>query len=242
MTASFSHISLVHLGFNMISTWQLKAAETLLGALGYLRMTFIFLIFSILFQQGMHFALIHTRWGEQTRGTVGLGYSCVVFAWMTWLSLSTQASSYLDFIFFRVPYSMSPFFSLIFTQILIPKVDFVGHLSGILVGYWQGWGLNTWLTDYWLLQLAVWVLLALLASRHASSRQVFLTLAPEHMHLVGGSLSRKVTYSCFRLHLRAGTNRAGGASRTAGGFLMFQARDPGRRYRRVAAPMLFFQS
>ena len=35
--------------------------------------------------QGIHSALTRSRWGEQTRQTVGVGYSCVVFAWMTWL-------------------------------------------------------------------------------------------------------------------------------------------------------------
>jgi membrane associated rhomboid family serine protease len=171
VTASFSHISLVHLGFNMISTWQLKTAETMLGAGGYMRMTFIFLIFSIAFQQGLHFALTHTRWGEQTRRTVGVGYSCVVFAWMTWLSLATQAS-FLDLIILRVPFSLSPFLSLVFTQLIIPRVDFVGHLSGILAGYWQGWGLNGWLTDYWLVQMGMWVLAAVVLSRRAYMQEV----------------------------------------------------------------------
>jgi len=171
VTAAFSHISLVHLGFNMLTTWQLRTAETMLGAWGYIRLTFIFLVFSILFQQGLHFTLTRSQWGEHTRKTVGVGYSCVVFAWMTWLSLQLQASS-LDLIVFRVPYSASPFLSLIFTQLIIPRVDFIGHLSGILAGYWQGWGLNSWLTPYWTVQLAVWVGIAIFVSRRASIRQV----------------------------------------------------------------------
>ena len=163
LTASFSHISLVHLGFNMMSTWQLKTAETMLGAAGYLRMTFVFLLSSILIQQALHAALAKQQRTAHLQHTIGVGFSCVVFAWMTWLSLKLEGQA-LDFVFFRVPYSLSPFASLVLTQVIIPRVDFVGHLSGILAGYWQGWGLNQWLTDYWLLQTGVWMLLAVMIS------------------------------------------------------------------------------
>jgi hypothetical protein len=36
VTASFSHISIIHLGFNMFSTWQLRGTEATLGSLLYL--------------------------------------------------------------------------------------------------------------------------------------------------------------------------------------------------------------
>ena len=36
---------------------------------------------------------------------------------MTWLSIVTEGHS-LDFLFFRVPYSLSPFASLVLTQVI----------------------------------------------------------------------------------------------------------------------------
>mmetsp|Transcript_78340 Transcript_78340/g.210767 ORF Transcript_78340/g.210767 Transcript_78340/m.210767 type:complete len:278 (-) Transcript_78340:14-847(-) len=163
LTASFSHISIVHLGFNMFSTWQLREVEKRIGLIEYFRCTFLFLILSIMMQQTIHFFLAKTRFGERTQNTIGVGYSCVVFAWMTFASLLTTSSS-LNLIFFRLPYNVSPFFSLILTQVVIPNVDFVGHLAGIIAGYIVGWGLVGWLRQYWLLQCAAWFFALCLAS------------------------------------------------------------------------------
>ena len=159
ITASFSHISIVHLGFNMLSTYQLRVIEQSLGVLEYFRLTFIFLILSICMQQTLHSILARTRWGEVSQNTIGVGYSCVVFALMTFASVRGGQES-LDLIFFKVPFSVSPFMSLIMTQMIIPHVDFVGHLSGILAGYLVCWGFFDWLQGfYWLLQTVVWCLI-----------------------------------------------------------------------------------
>mmetsp|Transcript_67122 Transcript_67122/g.154129 ORF Transcript_67122/g.154129 Transcript_67122/m.154129 type:complete len:264 (-) Transcript_67122:71-862(-) len=172
LTASFSHISLIHLGFNMYSTWTLRGAESRLGAAVYLHHTGLFVFFSILFQQVLHWCLARTRLGERTETTVGVGYSCVVFAWMTWASITTERTS-LDLFGVRVPYSLSPFASLIVTQLIIPNVDLVGHLSGIIAGYWQGWGLNAWLdSPFWSTVLLLWWGAALLLSYLRSGFQV----------------------------------------------------------------------
>jgi len=136
VTASFSHVSIIHLGFNMFSTWQLRGTEATLGSLLYLHHTGLFVLFSILFQQLLHCALAQTSARERTENTMGVGYSCVVFAWMTWSSLRIERKT-LDLFFVRVPYSLSPFASLIITQLMIPNVDLVGHLAGIIAGYWQ---------------------------------------------------------------------------------------------------------
>mmetsp|Transcript_10385 Transcript_10385/g.24612 ORF Transcript_10385/g.24612 Transcript_10385/m.24612 type:complete len:260 (-) Transcript_10385:43-822(-) len=171
ITASFSHISIIHLFFNMSSTWQMKDVEHKIGALGYFRLTFSFLILSIFFQQFIHAFLAQTRYRDTTLHMIGVGYSCVVFAWMTWISLMTSGDS-LDFVFFKVPYNLSPFISLVVTQMIIPRVDFVGHLSGIIAGYWQGWGLNSWLCDYWLTQVGIWTIIFFVASMVWSGKQV----------------------------------------------------------------------
>lgn len=163
VTASFSHLSVLHLMFNAYSTWQLKEAEKLLGPLGYLSTTFIFLLLSIVVQNALHAIFARTRWGDQTQNTVGIGFSCVVFAWMTWAALH-PAGSNLDLVFVKVPFSISPFASLFFTQLVIANVDFVGHLAGIIAGYIHGWGLLSWLDEYWLLQVLVWALVAVVVS------------------------------------------------------------------------------
>lgn len=42
--------------------------------------------------------------------------------------------------YYRLPVSGAPFLSLLLIQILIPNVSFIGHLSGIVLGYLSGWG------------------------------------------------------------------------------------------------------
>ena len=45
------------------------------------------------------------------------------------------AASFSVFGFGSIPMYLTPFASLILTSIIIPKASFVGHLSGILVGF-----------------------------------------------------------------------------------------------------------
>uniref|UniRef100_A0A6U5CWQ2 Peptidase S54 rhomboid domain-containing protein n=1 Tax=Hemiselmis andersenii TaxID=464988 RepID=A0A6U5CWQ2_HEMAN len=163
ITASVSHLSVVHLMFNCYSTWQLREAERHLGVITYLLVTLRLLGLSILMQLSLHAALRHTRSGDRSQRAIGIGYSGIVFGWMTWASLHQQGA-HLNLFFFRVPFSISPFVSLIVTQVMIPNVDFWGHLAGIAAGYIEGWGLVAWLTGFWLLQAVIWAGIAVLVS------------------------------------------------------------------------------
>merc|ERR1712070_321034 len=111
----------------------MRIAESMLGALEYIRLTFLFMVLSILCQQSIHHLLTRTRFGERSSYVVGLGFSCIAFTWMTWASMR-QPSSTIDLMFVKLPIALSPFGSLIMTQLMIPNVDFVGHLAGILAG------------------------------------------------------------------------------------------------------------
>lgn len=91
-------------------------AEDRLGPIGYLRLTFVFLVASIAMQISVHAILARTRFGERTQNTIGVGFSCVVFAWMTWASLHERGAT-LNLIFFEIPFSVSPFASLFVTQV-----------------------------------------------------------------------------------------------------------------------------
>ncbi|PPD87292.1 hypothetical protein GOBAR_DD15777 [Gossypium barbadense] len=106
ITSAFSHISVIHLVFNMSALWSL----------------------------GIYHILIQRFKIEYFRRVTAVGYSCVVFGWMTILSVK-QPSSKLDlFGLISLPISFAPFESLIFTSIIVPQASFLGHLSGIIVG------------------------------------------------------------------------------------------------------------
>ena len=61
-------------------------------------------------------------------------YMLCDFRWMTVLAVG-GAASFSVFGFGNIPMYLTPFASLILTSIIIPKASFVGHLSGILVGF-----------------------------------------------------------------------------------------------------------
>ncbi len=54
--------------------------------------------------------------------------------WMALLAGSGVAS-FSVFGMADIPMHLTPFASLILTSIIIPRASFIGHLSGILVGY-----------------------------------------------------------------------------------------------------------
>jgi len=90
-----------------------------------------------------------------TRETYSLGYSCVVFGWMTIYSI--RAESNISLFGLSIPPLLFPFASLIFTQFLIPNASFVGHLSGIVIGFFIAFHLFDWVSHYLFFCLLFWV-------------------------------------------------------------------------------------
>jgi hypothetical protein len=96
---------------------------------------------------------------EYFRRVIAVGYSCVVFGWMTILA-AKQPSLKLNFFgVFSLPISFAPFESLIFTSIMVPQASFIGHLSGIIVGYSIAWGLIRGMSNYWAITMLGWIAL-----------------------------------------------------------------------------------
>ncbi|XP_058094217.1 RHOMBOID-like protein 13 [Magnolia sinica] len=168
ITSAFSHISVLHLVFNMSALWSLGVVEQLghvgLGIEFYLHYTLVLVVLSGLLVLGAYHVLIQRFKIEYFRRVTAVGYSCVVFGWMTILSMK-QPSSKLDlFGFLSLPISFAPFESLIFTSIIVPQASFLGHLSGIIVGYAIGWGLIHGMNNYWAISMLGWIILAFVFS------------------------------------------------------------------------------
>mmetsp|Transcript_20319 Transcript_20319/g.47478 ORF Transcript_20319/g.47478 Transcript_20319/m.47478 type:complete len:244 (+) Transcript_20319:3-734(+) len=166
-TASFSHISVMHLALNMSSLWAYRFIEQQIGTLMYLKLTFLFVVVTIWMMMGMYHLLIVKLGREASRRTVGVGYSCVIFAWMTWTTVMHPMNS-LDLGFFSLPLSLAPFGNLIFTSLIVPNASFVGHLAGILAGYAVGFGALSWVTDYWFFQIMLWMVILVVMSLKTS--------------------------------------------------------------------------
>eukprot|EP00245_Coleochaete_scutata_P006412 TRINITY_DN20837_c0_g1_i1.p1 TRINITY_DN20837_c0_g1~~TRINITY_DN20837_c0_g1_i1.p1 ORF type:complete len:268 (+),score=22.68 TRINITY_DN20837_c0_g1_i1:371-1174(+) len=161
ITACFSHISFLHLVFNMSSLWSLGVVEKLpdLGSVYYLKHTLVLVIASEVLCVAIYHVLIHRYRIEHYKRVIAVGYSGVVFGWMTVLSQKMPTSTLDVFGVLSLPINLAPFESLIFTSILVPQASFIGHLSGIIVGYSIAFGLWRGLTDYWAVNLSIWVAL-----------------------------------------------------------------------------------
>ncbi|CAA3013353.1 RHOMBOID 13 [Olea europaea subsp. europaea] len=177
ITSALSHISVLHLVFNMSALWSLGIIEQLghmgLGLEYYLHYSLVLVVLSGMLVLGMYHVLIQKFKIDYFRRVTAVGYSCVVFGWMTILSVK-QPSSKLDlFGFLSLPISFAPFESLIFTSIIVPQASFLGHLSGIICGYSIAWGLIHGMNNYWAVSMLGWIMLVLIFSLKKSGTYDF---------------------------------------------------------------------
>ncbi|CAM6104445.1 unnamed protein product [Calypogeia fissa] len=174
LTSSFTHISFLHLIFNMSSLWSLGVIETLpnvgLGIRYYLHNTLVLLIISSLLVLGLYHILIHQFKLDYYKQVTAVGYSCVVFGWMTILAVKRPSTKLNLFGLLSLPISYAPFESLVFTSIIVPQASFLGHLSGILVGYLVAWNVFQGMNDYWAVTIFGWMVLLFTISLKRTSR------------------------------------------------------------------------
>ncbi|KAH0462825.1 hypothetical protein IEQ34_010400 [Dendrobium chrysotoxum] len=168
ITSAFSHVSVLHLVFNMSALWSLGVVEQLghtgLGVEFYLQYTLVLLILSGILVLVVYHVLIQKFKLEYFRRVTAVGYSCVVFGWMTILAVRQPSTKLNLFGVLSLPISFAPFESLIFTSIIVPQASFIGHLSGIIVGYSIGWGLIQGMDNYWAVTMLGWVILVFIFS------------------------------------------------------------------------------
>lgn len=162
ITSAFSHISIIHLVFNMSALWSLGIVEQLghigLGVEFYLHYSLVLVVLSGVLVLGAYHVLIQRFKLEYFRRVTAVGYSCVVFGWMTILAVKQPSSKLNLFGFLSLPISFAPFESLIFTSIIVPQASFVGHLSGIIGGYAIAWGLIHGMNNYWAVSMLGWII------------------------------------------------------------------------------------
>jgi membrane associated rhomboid family serine protease len=158
-SSSFSHVDLLHLVMNMLSLYQVGWLEEFYGSVLYAQLSLSLVILTMIVNFVTYHVLITRFRKEQYITVCGVGYSCVLFAWLvvstskspkycplpglqklclpTW-QIPVPASG------FKLPFSAAPFVLLLAMHYLVPKASFVGHLAGIVVGYPLSWGGLSW--------------------------------------------------------------------------------------------------
>ncbi|GFY92787.1 RHOMBOID-like protein 13 [Actinidia rufa] len=161
----------------MSALWSLGVVERLgymgLGIEFYLHYMLVLIVLSGMLILGAYHVLIQKFKLEYFQRVTAVGYSCVVFGWMMILSVKQPSTKLELFGFLSLPISFAPFESLIFTSIIVPQASFMGHLSGIIVGYAIAWGLIHGMNNYWAVSMLGWIALVFVLSLKQSGAFVF---------------------------------------------------------------------
>ncbi|CAN0411714.1 unnamed protein product, partial [Hapterophycus canaliculatus] len=89
-TASFSHFEPLHLVFNALSTWNTRELERLLGTFRFLYLSLDLVVTTIMLVMLAKHALVRWRGVQGQREGLAVGFSCVIFAYMTYLAVAMR--------------------------------------------------------------------------------------------------------------------------------------------------------
>ena len=164
VTASFSHFDLMHIGFNMMSLYQLGVLEIVYSSVvfSYLNIDLVFL--TMLICLTICYIRIKKYQHLHIQNQQSIGFSCVLFAWM--VAVSVRMNQYCPLFFlpslcfdtwhikfpfstdplFSLPINLGPFVLLVVTKLILPRTSLVGHFSGIVIGFPVAWNLLNWMT------------------------------------------------------------------------------------------------
>jgi membrane associated rhomboid family serine protease len=163
VTSALFHGNLMHIGMNMLSVFHLSTLlEQRLGTLPHLVSTLgAILLTSLVYISIAWIAstlLEYDEWMYQH----SVGFSGVLFHFCVLECNLSSNTSRSIFGMFHVPTYVYPWVLLVLLQFFIPNLSFLGHLSGILTGYFQYYGLvdictvgadlDSWSACSWLVQ------------------------------------------------------------------------------------------
>jgi membrane associated rhomboid family serine protease len=152
-TSSFAHVDLMHIGFNLMTLYQFGTVEAFVeGSFRYAYSSLNLVVWTILLLVAMQYA--HAKYvnDDSILTHSGIGYSCVLFAWMVVASVKMDQFCPVFFLptwcFTTIFIANSPYFPvnfgplvlLVATKFVMPRSSFVGHLSGLLLGFPLAWG------------------------------------------------------------------------------------------------------
>ncbi|KAK9864174.1 hypothetical protein WJX84_010650 [Apatococcus fuscideae] len=159
-SAQFTHVEPLHLLLNMSTLWSIGRTERSTSAVhaglgDYFKNSLLLLYLVPMVCLSIYHFLINVMKKEQFAQVQMVGYSGVLFGWLTILTQRGASFSLMGMA--TLPMPMVPLGFLIFTYLIIPKSSLVGHLSGILVGYLLASGALDPLNLYWMLSISAWM-------------------------------------------------------------------------------------
>lgn len=188
VSATFCHLNLLHLVFNMGSLYTVGVLEASLGSFFYFHRTVLLILLSEAVWMAITHLLVHTWRQPRFASSSAVGYSGVIFGWMTILQLYNPSFAIPLPLGLNLPIAVAPFVSLFITQLIVPQASFLGHLAGIIAGYPIALGWLDSFSGYWFYSSLLYVAAIMLVSLKANANVRllrFLTVSPEFMRRTG---------------------------------------------------------
>ncbi len=153
-TGALAHFEPMHLLFNMMTLQALGSTleGKYIGSTPFLLDNICFIPLTTIVMIGMIHIVVKYTGNEQYKQTSSVGYSGVLFAWSVVSALESDVvcpipfasdmcfhTYRLDVRFMVIKFNLGPFIQLLFMQLVIPRVSFIGHLSGIVCGFIFHW-------------------------------------------------------------------------------------------------------
>ncbi|EFJ41829.1 hypothetical protein VOLCADRAFT_45044, partial [Volvox carteri f. nagariensis] len=146
LISQICHFELLHLVLNISSLWGLAAlaegapaedsasgaarGPSLVPTLEYLRVSLLLLLTCAAICLALHHVAVAVLGLERFRHSLLVGYSGVLFGWMTLIAWGEFRGGFSLLGWSSVSATVAPFLLLLVTQALLPTASFLGHLSG----------------------------------------------------------------------------------------------------------------
>lgn len=138
ITAIFTHYDIMHLAGNIYSSLLISFLEYVYGNIGILKLITIIAIFAPFID-----SLIRKIF-DINRKMYCVGFSYIIFGLLPVIYKHIDQCKIFGFAF---PCILVPFIEMIISQIVSTNSSFVGHLSGIIVGFALYFDFFFWYTD-----------------------------------------------------------------------------------------------
>ncbi|KAG2425342.1 hypothetical protein HXX76_013756 [Chlamydomonas incerta] len=140
LTSVLVHGGLLHVTFNMLAFVPMACSlERLVGTVQFTYLLLLITVLAGLVYTAASFLLFYSHVLPAAMRQCAIGFSGVIFGLIVVDNAQSAASHRSIFGLFTVPAAYYPWALLLFWQLLMPSVSFIGHLAGVLVGAaWVG--------------------------------------------------------------------------------------------------------
>ncbi|PNW88909.1 hypothetical protein CHLRE_01g050350v5 [Chlamydomonas reinhardtii] len=140
LTSVLVHGGLLHVTFNMLAFVPMACSlERLVGTVQFTYLLLLMTVLAGLVFTATSFLLFFSHVLPAAMRQCAIGFSGVIFGLIVVDNAQSASSHRSIFGLFTVPAAYYPWALLLFWQLLMPSVSFIGHLAGVLVGAaWVG--------------------------------------------------------------------------------------------------------